>query len=48
MKCKLKLELAKVLILDFELSSGKDKEEVKVDEHKESAPADAAPSKPSK
>ena len=47
MKCKLKLELAKVLILDFELSSGKDKE-VKVDEQKESAPADTAPSKPSK
>lgn len=46
MKCKLKLELAKVLILDFELSSGKEKEE-KVDDKKESAPSDA-PSKPSK
>ena len=35
----------KILILDFELSSGKDKE-VKVDEKKESpAPAAAAPSK---
>ena len=47
MKCKLKLEIAKILILDFELSSGNDKEE-KVDEKKESPAADAAPSKPSK
>jgi len=48
MKCKLKLEIAKILILDFELSSGKDKE-VKVDDKEQTAaPADAAPSKPSK
>lgn len=45
MKCKIKLEVAKVLTLELELSTGK-KEEEKVDEKKEStAPVAAAPSK---
>lgn len=45
MKCKLKLELAKILTLEFELSAGKDKKEEKVDDKKD-LPANAAvPSK---
>jgi hypothetical protein len=45
MKCKLKLELAKILTLEFELSAGKDKKEETVDEKKESPAPAAAPSK---
>ena len=45
MKCKLKLELAKILTLEFELSAGTDKKEEKVDEKKESPAPTTAPSK---
>ena len=45
MKCKLKLELAKILTLEFELAAGKDKKEEKVDEKKESPAPAAAPGK---
>ena len=44
MKCKIKLDIIKILTLEFELSAGK-KEEEKNDDEKKQPPAPTAPSK---
>lgn len=44
MKCRIKLDIIKILTLEFELSAGK-KDEEKVDEQKKEPPAPTTPSK---
>ena len=44
MKCKVKLDIIKILTLEFELSAGK-KEEEKNDNEKKQPPAPSTPSK---
>lgn len=45
MKCKVKLEIIKILTLEFELSAGKKEDDVKEDTKKEPPAPVAAPSK---